>query len=125
MTTALPEQLTKHLAEAHLLEEQALAQLRTAPDLAGDPELAELYGRHLVGTEGHGGRIRGLFESRNAEPSRIKDLIMAIGGQGFVLFARAQPDTPGKLHAHSISFEALEIASHELLSRVAQRARRS
>ena len=47
---------------------------------------------------------------------------MAVGGKGMVLFARSQPDTPGKLHAHSVSYEGLEYASYELLARVAERA---
>src|SRR5205085_1922526 len=37
-------------------------------------------------------------------------------------FARLQPDTPGKLLAHALSYEALELASYELLRRVAERA---
>jgi hypothetical protein len=32
------DQLTKYLTDAHSIEEQALAQLRTAPDIAGDEE---------------------------------------------------------------------------------------
>ena len=47
---------------------------------------------------------------------------MAAGGKGFVLFARSQPDTPGKLTAHAISYENLELAGYELLARVAERA---
>jgi ferritin-like metal-binding protein YciE len=47
---------------------------------------------------------------------------MAVGGKGMVLFARSQPDTPGKLHAHALSYEALELGSYELLRRVAERA---
>ena len=39
-----------------------------------------------------------------------------------MLFARAQPDTPGKLVAHAYSYEHLELASYELLIRVAERA---
>ena len=45
---------------------------------------------------------------------------MRIGGKGFLLFARLQPDTPGKLHAHSLSYEALELSSYELLIRAAE-----
>jgi len=41
--TTLSEQLTKYLEDAHSIEVQALAQLRTAPSISGDPELAALY----------------------------------------------------------------------------------
>ena len=37
MATDIQEQLTKYLIDAHSIEEQALAQLRTAPKLAGRP----------------------------------------------------------------------------------------
>ncbi len=122
MSRHLAEQLTKYLTDAHSIEEQALAQLRTAPDLAGDPELAETYREHLAETEEHERLVRGLLEARDAKPSRTKDAVMALGGKGFLLFARLNPDTPGKLHAHSLSYEALELASYELLLGVAERA---
>src|SRR5439155_2983129 len=38
------------------------------------------------------------------------------------LFARLQPDTPGKLVAHAYSYEALEVAAYDLLGRVAELA---
>jgi ferritin-like metal-binding protein YciE len=115
-------QLTKYLTDAHSIEEQALAQLRTAPGLAGDPELARAYEEHLTETEGHERITRKLLEARNESPSALKDAVMKAGGKGFLLFARLQPDTPGKLHAHSLSYEGLELASYELLRRVAERA---
>jgi ferritin-like metal-binding protein YciE len=39
-----------------------------------------------------------------------------------VVFARAQPDTPGKLVAHAYSYEHMEMAAYELLALVAERA---
>ena len=122
MATEHQEQLTKYLTDAHSIEEQALAQLRTAPDLAGDPQLAAHYRVHLTETEGHEQRVRGLLEGRGAKPSLTKDTLMKIGGKGFLLFARSQPDTPGKLHAHALSYEALELSSYELLAGAAERA---
>lgn len=116
------DQLTKYLADAHSIEVQALAQLRTAPDIAGDPELSAMYREHLIDTEGHERATRHALEARDAKRSRTKDAVMTIGGKGFVLFARVQPDTPGKLHAHSLSYEALELSSYELLADVADRA---
>jgi ferritin-like metal-binding protein YciE len=118
----ISEQLTKYLTDAHSIEMQALAQLRGAPDAAGNPELADLYREHLGETERHEHRIRSLLEARGAKPSLTKDTVMRIGGKGFLLFARLQPDTPGKLHSHSLSYEALELSSYELLMRAAARA---
>ncbi len=122
MADTMHEQLTKYLTDAHSIEEQALAQLRSAPDAAGDPELAGIYREHLAETEGHERRVRELLEARDAKPSTTKDTLMKLGGKGFLLFARLQPDTPGKLHAHSLSYEALELSSYELLRGTAQRA---
>ena len=122
MPDDIHEQLTKYLTDAHSIEVQALAQLRTAPDLAGDPELAKNFREHLRETEGHERLVREALEARDAKPSRTKDAVMAVGGKGFLLFARLQPDTPGKLHAHALSYEGLELSSYELLARVADRA---
>jgi ferritin-like metal-binding protein YciE len=116
---SVTEQLVKYLTDAHALEEQALAQLRTAPDIAGDPELSRIFAEHLVETEEQERIIRARLEAHDASPSKLKDTVMGLGGKGFVLFAQSQPDTPGKLAAHAISYENLETAAYELLSRVA------
>jgi ferritin-like metal-binding protein YciE len=118
----LQGQLTKYLTDAYSIEQQALAQLRTAPDIAGDPELERIFREHLVETEDQERRLALLIEKRDASPSRIKDVVMAAGGKAFILFARSQPDTTGKLTAHAHSYEALEEASYELLAGVAERA---
>src|SRR3954465_14497182 len=121
-TKTIDEQLTKYLADAHSIEEQALAQLKTAPDIAGEPHLSEAFRAHLAETERHDQLVRERLEARGAKPSRLKDIVMAVGGKGFVLFARSQPDTPGKLTFHAYSYEALEQGSYEMLERVARRA---
>jgi ferritin-like metal-binding protein YciE len=122
MATDINEQLTKYLADAHSIEEQALAQLKSAPDIAVVPGLVEAFRTHEPETEHHEQLTRNLLEARDASPSAVKDTVMKLGGKGFVLFARVQPDTPGKLLAHALSYEALEAASYELLGRVAQEA---
>src|SRR5215207_1420247 len=116
------EQLDKYLADAHSIEEQALIQMRLAPRLAGRPPLSDVFRAHLAETERHERLVRERLEARGASPSRFKDLVMKAGGAGFALFAKSQPDTPGKLTAHAYSYEHLELASYELLLRVAERA---
>jgi ferritin-like metal-binding protein YciE len=118
----LDEQLVKYLADAHSIEEQALQQLRGAHDAARDPDLAEIFRRHLIETERHASAMRDRLEAHGERWTILKDLLMRVGGAGFLLFARAQPDTPGKLVAHAYSYEHLELASYELLIRVAERA---
>ncbi len=122
MADELGEQLTKYLEDAHSIEEQALQQLRGAPDAVGDPKLAEIFRAHLAETEEHERLVRSRLEDRDSDPSRLKDLLMRVGGAGFLLFAKAQPDTSGKLVAHAYSYEHLELAAYELLKRVAERA---
>src|SRR5436305_9011754 len=105
----IEEQLTKYLADAHSIEEQALAQLRAAPKIAGEPKLEEIFQQHLSETERQEQMIRDRLEAHGASPSAIKEVVMRAGGAGFVLFAKSQPDTPGKLTAHAYSYEHLEL----------------
>jgi ferritin-like metal-binding protein YciE len=122
MAQTLSEQLIKYLADAHSIETQALAQMRTAPDIAGAAPLAEAFRQHLAETERHERLTRERLDALGGSPSKLKEAVMAVGGKGFVLFARSQTDTPGKLATHGYSYEALEVASYELLARVAHRA---
>ena len=122
MPDTIEEQLVKHLTDVHSIEEQALQQMRVAPRLAGDPELARAFREHLAETEDQERRVRARLTARGADPSKIKDLVARAGGVGMVLFARSQPDTPGKLTAHAYSYEHMELAAYELLALVAERA---
>jgi ferritin-like metal-binding protein YciE len=120
--SSLEDQITKYLTDAHSIEEQALVQMEQAPRLAGDPELARIFREHLAETREHEQAVRGELTRRGAEPSTVKDVAGKLGGWGMVLFARLNPDTPGKLAAHGYSYEHMELAAYELLKRMAQRA---
>ena len=116
------EQLTKYLTDVHAIEQQALAQMRTAPEIAGDPELRAMFERHRGETEEHERLVRERLEAHGATPSTLKDVVARLGGAGFIWFARSQPDTPGKLAAHAFSYEHMELAAYDLLERVAHAA---
>src|SRR3954466_1545910 len=112
--------LVEYLTNVHAMEVQALAQMRAAPKLAGDPELARAFSEHETETARHESLIRERLEAHDAKPSRLEDMLGAISGKGFVLFARSQPDTPGKLATHAFSYEHMELAAYDLLARVAE-----
>jgi ferritin-like metal-binding protein YciE len=122
MERSLDTQLVKYLTDVHSIEEQALAQLRRAPEIAGNAAIANIFERHLHETELQEELVRNRLEAHSEAPSKAKDAAGQAGGFGMVLFARSQPDTPGKLVAHAFAYEHMELAAYELLGRVASRA---
>src|SRR5215207_3953786 len=118
----IAEQITKYLTDVHSIEVQALAQLKLAPRVAGDHELQRIFAEHEAETEQHERLVRNQLEARGAKPSAVKDVAGRVGGWGMILFARMNPDTPGKLAMHAFSYEHMELAAYELLRRIAERA---
>ncbi|HZE06362.1 MAG TPA: DUF892 family protein [Solirubrobacteraceae bacterium] len=119
--TTLAEQLTKYLTDAHCIEQQALIQMKAAPRLAGDRSVAAVFSEHETETQDHERLIAERLRARGARPSRVKDAAGLVTGVGFAAFAALQPDTPGKLVVHALSYEHMEEAAYNLLGRVAER----
>jgi ferritin-like metal-binding protein YciE len=119
---SLSEQLTKYLTDVHSIEVQALAQMKAAPDIAGDERLASIFREHLAETEEQKRLVEQELDRRGADTSGLKDIAGRVGGWAMVAFAKLNPDTPGKLTAHAFSYEHMELAAYELLKRVAARA---
>ncbi len=122
MAQTIEEQVAIYLTDAHAIELQALVQVKRAPKIAGDEEIAEAFKKHIAETEQHERFVRARLEAMSWSPVPHKDLAGKVTGVGFALFARFQPDTPGKLVAHAFSYEHMELAAYELLIRAAERA---
>ncbi len=118
----LDEQLTKYLTDVHSIEVQAVAQMKAAPDIAGDDRLAAVFREHLDETGEQKSLVEGRLHARGADASTLKDIAGRVGGWAMIAFARLNPDTPGKLTAHAFSYEHMEVAAYELLARAAMRA---
>ncbi len=104
------------------VEQQALAQLVTAPDMARDPGLAADFRTHHAETVQQAELVRECLEAHGGSPSMLKDAVMKLGGKCFLLFARVQPETPGRLVAHAYAYEAMEWAGYQMLLRIAEAA---
>jgi ferritin-like metal-binding protein YciE len=116
------EQLSHFLSDMYSVEQQAIAQMVTAPELVGDPTLAADFRQHYFETREQARLVRERLEAHGRSASAIKNAIMKLGGKGFLLFARAMPETPGRLVVHAYSYEAMEWAGYEMLIRFAERA---
>jgi ferritin-like metal-binding protein YciE len=95
--------------------------MERAPKMVEGP-LSESFQRHLGETESQEQRVRQRLEAHDASPSKLKDVAGKAGAFGMVLFARSQPDTPGKLVMHAFSYEHMEVAAYELLAIAAREA---
>lgn len=119
---SIEEQLAIYLTDAHAIELQALVQVKRAPKIAGDPEIAAAFEKHIAETEKHERYVHDRLMAMSWKPVPQKDIAGRMSGVGFALFARFQPDTPGKLVAHAYSYEHMELAAYDLLAIVAERA---
>lgn len=122
MPNDLDQQLSIYLTDAHAIELQALAQVERAQKVAGDPEIAKVFAKHVRETKRHRLYIEDRLRARSWAPVPQKDLAGKLTGVGMAMFARFAPDTPGKLVAHAYSYERMEMTVYELLARLAARA---
>jgi ferritin-like metal-binding protein YciE len=122
VATDLEEQLIDALADAHAMEKQSLTTLEAAKQVAGDSQLEALYHGHIAETHRHLELIEARLEAHEASRSPLKDLggrVSALAlGTGVIL----QKNTPAKLVAVAYGYENFEIASYELLRRIAVKA---
>lgn len=119
---SIEQQLAIYLTDAHAIELQALAQMKRAKKIAGDPQIADAFAAHARETERHEHYVADRLMAMSWAPVRHKDLAGELTGVGMALFVRLQPDTPGKLVAHAYSYERMEMALYDLLERLSQRA---
>ena len=122
MANDIRDQLVSYLKDAHALEQQSLQVLGRAVKIAGDPQLEQLYHGHILETKEHDRYVSERLEAYGESPSTLKDAASRVGAVGLGLGAQAAPDTPGRLAVAAYAFEHLEIASYELLKRVARLA---
>jgi len=119
---SIQEQIVKYLGDIHSIEEQALVQMKIAPKIVGDATLEGAFEKHIGETEDQKRLVERRLEDLGESPNKLKDVAGAASGPAFALFAKFQPDTPGKLTSHAFSYEHMEIAAYELLARIAERA---
>jgi ferritin-like metal-binding protein YciE len=122
MAMSIEQQLAIYLTDAHAIELQALVQVKRARKVAGDPQIAAAFADHVRETERHERYVEDRLMALSWAPVPQKDMAAKVSGIGMALFARFQPDTPGKLVAHAYSYERMEMALYDLLERLAHRA---
>src|SRR5205085_6066782 len=81
-----------------------------------------LYSGHIVETERHLELIEERLEARDGSRSIVKDLAGRVSALALGTGVVAQRNTPAKLVAVAYGYENFEVASYEMLRRIAERA---
>jgi ferritin-like metal-binding protein YciE len=118
----IKSELVDALADAHAMEKQSLTTLMAAKKVAGDPQLEALYAGHIVETERHVELVEARLEAHDESRSLMKDLAGRVSALALGTGVVAQKNTPVKLVAVAYGYENYEVASYELLRKIAERA---
>ncbi len=122
MTDKMREQLIAYLKDAHALEQMSLTMTATSAKSARGPVLRALFERHHEETEEHERLIRQRVEAYGEKTSTVKDIGARVAALAKGVATLVPGDTPGRLARNGYVQEHTEIASYELLRRVAERA---
>jgi ferritin-like metal-binding protein YciE len=114
----LKEQLIKHIDEAHAMEQNVLRMLDGMISTTDDPEILDALEHHKVQTQGHADRMAQRLEAHGASPSAVKQL----GALAKMPLDFVRGEKSGRNARDAYATEHLEIASYELLRRVAEKA---
>jgi ferritin-like metal-binding protein YciE len=116
------EQLVKHIDEAYAMEQSVLRMLDRMIDSTDDPEMRGHLEQHKRDTELQAERLKERLQAHDASPSIVREAGGILGAlmKGVVDIARSEK--AGRNARDGYATEHMEIASYQLLERVATRA---
>src|SRR3954452_238907 len=115
-------QLVNHIDEAHALEQTVLRMLDGLIQSADDPEIIDRLEHHKLETQQHESLMRGRLEAHGASPSMVRQAAGMLEAFMKMPLDLVRGERTGRSARDAYTTEHLEIASYELLRRVAERA---
>ena len=120
--TDIQTQLVNHLDEAHALEQTVLRMLDGLIQSADDPEIIDRLEHHKLETQQHESLMRSRLEAHGATPSKVRQAAGMLEAALKMPLDLVRGERTGRSARDAYTTEHLEIASYELLRRVAERA---
>jgi ferritin-like metal-binding protein YciE len=120
--TDLQAQLVKHIDEAHALEQNVLRMLDGMIQTTDDPEILDRLEHHKLETQQHATTMKRRLESHGAEPSMVRQAAGMLEALMKMPLDLVRGEKAGRNARDAYATEHLEIASYQLLRRVAERA---
>ena len=118
----LKDQLTKHIDEAYAMEQNVLRMLDGIINTTDDAEIREEFREHKLQTERQAERLEQRLEAHGAAPSMVREAGGILGALTKMVGDVARTEKAGRNARDAYATEHMEIASYNLLERVAQHA---
>jgi ferritin-like metal-binding protein YciE len=120
--TALKDKLVEYIDDAYAMEQHVLRMLDGMIKTTEDPQMKRVLERHRKETEKQAERLEECLSEHGAAPSALKEAggIMAASLKGILDMARG--DKAGRNARDGFATEHMEIASYQMLERVAKKA---
>jgi ferritin-like metal-binding protein YciE len=118
----LRERLVDYVQDALAMEQNSLMMLKSMLSHTHDPELRELLEHHVSETQRHEERLRSRLEGLGESTSKTKQSGALVGSMFKGVLDQVRSEKPSKDARDGYPTEQLEIASYELLQRLAERA---
>jgi ferritin-like metal-binding protein YciE len=122
MATTVTDQLVKHIDEAYAMEQGVLRMLDGMIRTTDDPQIKETLQHHRRETEQQASRLKDRLEAYGETPSLVREAGGMIGALMKGVFDATRSEKAGRNARDGYATEHMEIASYELLERVATRA---
>lgn len=122
MSTDLQGQLTKHIDEAIAMEQDVLRMLDSMIQTTDDDEIKQQLREHKLETERQSDRLRERLEAHGSQPSLVREAGGVMGALMKTVLDVARTEKAGRNARDGYATEHMEIASYQLLERIAERA---
>jgi len=120
--TDLDMQLNKHIDEALAMENNVLRMLDGMIQTTHKQEIKDDLRHHKVETEEHISRLQQRLADRGASSSMVREATGIMGALMKGVVDKARGESAGRNARDGYATEHLEIASYQLLERIAERA---
>jgi len=118
----LKAQLGKHIDEAYAMEQNVLRMLDGMISTTDDPEILDALEHHKMQTEGHSDRMKARLDAHDATPSGVKQVGGMLQALAKMPLDLVRGEKAGRNARDGYATEHMEIASYELLRRIAEKA---
>jgi ferritin-like metal-binding protein YciE len=118
----ITDQLVKHIDEGLAMEQNVLRMLDGMVNTTDDAEIKEALRQHKLETERHADRLRERLQAHGASPSVVREAGGIVGALMKSVADLARTEKTGRNARDAYATEHMEIASYQLLERVATRA---